>query len=70
MELAIRHHPSTGLWKAALLALLFIMLLGFGLTRGHRLPPPAAGTMCRCPHTNPAQRCFCPPLGNSCACEK
>lgn len=70
MELAIDTrgpHP----WKAALLALLFILLLGFGTAwLAHRPQAPVAGAMCRCPHTNPAQRCFCPPLGNSCQCEK
>lgn len=69
MELALR--PAQRPWKAALLALLFILVVGFGaaaLLRGAGRD--ARGAMCRCPHTTPSGRCICPPLGSSCACER
>lgn len=66
MNAAIRPGPQP--WKAALLALLFILVVGFGAAIALRSS--GAVRRCRCHDMSPANKCFCPPLGNSCHCDR
>lgn len=66
MNLALRPGPKP--WMIALMALLFVLLMGFGTMIAMRTT--GAVRRCRCHDMSPANKCFCPPLGSACACER